>query len=145
MIIQMNIIHLAESLHEGYYHCGRRRQASDRQSTLNYPTQANAERITIAEFQRSAAQIICPVALLGLRHGSYMPLSALGKLERGQFYDSVLLGRIGDVNAPVYGETGNLSQLVIRVRPDGTHPVRTKRETLRLLPVRLPKAIFALH
>ena len=73
-----------------------------------------------------------------------MPLGTLVKLERREFHHAVLLGAVGQVDALVDGQAGNLPQVVVRVGADGTDAIRAEVHGLGLAVVNLEESFLAM-
>ena len=71
------------------------------------------EAVPFAQGDGGAPEHIRPVVFLYLRGGADVPLGPLGKLQRHQLYDTVLLRLVGDMNTLVDGKARNLTVLVV--------------------------------
>ena len=55
-----------------------------------------------------------------------MPLGSLRELQRGHLHHAIMLGSIGEMNAFVYRQTSNLSEVVVGMGSDGANTVRAE-------------------
>ena len=92
-----------------------------------------------------AAQVIGPIPHFPGRDALDMPLRALRELQGGYLYHAVLLGGIGEMDALIDGEAGDLAEVMVGMRPDGADPVGTESQAVVIPAVGLVKTVFAAH
>ena len=139
------VVDVAKRLEEDESHGSRRREAADGEAAFDDAAQTARERIQLGELQRSAAQVVGPVVLLVAGHVADVELGAFVELQGAKLHHAVVLGTIGDVDAFVDGQTGNLAQIGIAVRPDGAYAVGAEGKSLRVALIDILESFLALH
>lgn len=71
---------LLELIHKRRKHSCRRGQAANRQTAFDDARQTNFQAVLLAQHLSCTTQMVCPVALLFIRHRTYKELSALRKI-----------------------------------------------------------------
>ena len=64
-----------------------------------------------------------------------MPLGSLRELQRSHLHHAVMLGSIGEMNAFVYRQTSNLSEVVVGVGSYRADAVGAEYRVIRRFPV----------
>ena len=141
---EADAVYPAEGRDKGDGHRRRGAQSPDGKRPLEHAAEAHGEALPLLQRPDRAAQIVGPIPLPG-RHRLHKPLGPLGKLQGAELHHAVELGAVGQADAPVDGKARDLAQVVVRVRPDGTDPVRRERDFLRLAAVDLPKSFFSVQ
>ena len=113
LALQHNAVHLAQGAEEGNDHRRAGGKPADGKRAFNDAADAQAKPMVLGQHQRGAAKIIGPVPLLLRRNRGDVPLGPLGELQGGHLHHAVPLGCIGNVDALVNGQAGNLAQIVV--------------------------------
>ena len=74
-----------------------------------------------------------------------MPLRPFGELQGQHLHHAVLLGSVGNVDALVNGQAGNLAQIVVRMSADGTNTIGAESHAFRIASVNLGKSLDGFH
>ena len=145
LLAQLDTVQPAERPQEGDDDRRGGGQAADWQGAVDDAADAHLQAEFLLQRPGRPAQVIRPVARLGGRNGSDMPLRPLRELHGGHLHDAVQLRSIGDVDALVDGQPGDFAQVMVGMRPDGANPVGTEGNPFRVPSVYLVKSIFAAH
>ena len=77
--------------------------------------------------------MVCPVALLFIRHCTHKELGTFWEVQRLQFHNTILFRVIGHVDSLVDCQTIDFSVLMVDMRTQWTDAVRAERHIKRFL------------
>ncbi len=91
-----------------------------------------------------AAEVVHPVSRF-IPDLPNVPLCALGELQALQLHDTILFRSVGEIDALVDGETRDLPQVVVAVRPNGADAIGREGRVVGERVIDGVKAFFSLH
>ena len=95
--------------------------------------------------QCGTTQIVGPIVLLLGWYRGDMPLCTLCKLQRGHLNNAILLRGVCYMDALIYSQTSNLTQVMVRMGSNRTDTVRTEGHAFCIATINLIEFLLTVH